>query len=238
MSLAKILKDSRYLIGVFTPHIDETLDDILFADILKYVGGQMKLSHEELQVAANSVKRYKYQVLTKELLQSIVLRLLANKKFFKELVEAPYWDGTAADSVVLCRGISYEPVKRGSRQLVLHCIALTGVPAGVRFLVKKSADQLNYFMYKFMHTGREGYEAEEIAKLLFRCTLEEQSKLFTDIKNISVTPFIKEHNKRILLQRYEPLKCKTPNKLCWACKKTILECPLACRYKEANETIT
>lgn len=150
MSLAKILKDSRYLIGVFTPHIDETLDDILFADILKYVGGQMKLSHEELQVAANSVKRYKYQVLTKELLQSIVLRLLANKKFFKELVEVPYWDGTAADSIVLCRGISYEPAKRNSRQLVLHCIALTGIPAGVRFLVKKSADQLNYFMYRLV----------------------------------------------------------------------------------------
>ena len=239
MSLAKILKDSKYLISMFSPHLGETIDDILFADLIKYVGGQMKLSHDELQTAANSVRHYKYQTLTRDILQCIVLRLLANKRFLKEQVEIPYWDGTASDSILLCLGISYEPSKNPSNRLLnLHCIALTGIPAGLKLLVRKSANQINYFMYKFMSTGKGGYEAEEIAKLMFRCTVEDKSNILTDIKNISVTPFIKERNKVILEKRYDPQKCKTPNKLCWTCKKCIRECPLACRYKEYDETTT
>ena len=80
-----------------------------------------------------------------------------------------------------------------------------------------------------MKAGRGDYEAEEIARNFFRCTIEELNNNLVDIKDISVTPFIKDINKKVMTSRQDPLKCKTPNKLCWTCKRTVEECRNACK---------
>ena len=230
MSLAKVLKNSKIIISTYTPHLGQPLDDILFTDLMKFIGVVLKLSKEELQIAANSVKLFKGRVLTKENLQCIALRLAANKRFLKELVEIPYWEGDPTDAILFCRGITYDKeAKATSRMLFLHCTVITGIAAGLQVTVRKSANNINYIMYKYMKAGRGGYEAEEIARNFFRCTIEELNNSLVDIKDISVTPFIKDINKKVMTSRQDPLKCKTPNKLCWTCKRTVEECKNACK---------
>lgn len=235
MSLAKVLSNSKIIINTYTPHLGQLLDDILFTDLLKFVGLIMKLKEDELQVAANSVKLFKGQTLTKELLQCITLRLTANKKFIKELVEIPYWEGDPTDATLYCKGITYDKeVRTTNRVLFLHCLVVTGIAAGLQVTIRKSANSINYLMYKYMKAGRGSYEAEEIAKNFFRCVIEESRNNLVDIKDVSVTPFMKELNKKVMTSRSDPQKCKTPNKLCWTCNKTISDCKNACKYSEVK----
>lgn len=236
MSLANTLRNSKNIINEYSVYIGQPLDDILFTSLLKYTGYVLHLSKKEIQTAANSVKLYKGKILTRSVLQCIALRLSANLKFIRELVEVPYWEGNQSDAILFCKGISYSKEhKATSRSIIMHCIVVSGIAAGLQVNCRKSANYINYMMHKYMKVGKGDYEAEEIARTFFRCTIEELNNDLVDIKEITVTPFIKEVNKKTLQRRSDPLKCKTPNKLCWTCKKTVVECPNACKYSEQEK---
>ena len=228
IELAKLLKIVKAADKSLNSFYGSVLDGPSLGNLQGTLFKLFKYPTADAEWAASTIlAQYAERIFSKDILVTMISRLLSSKGEILAGVSPTMWDGHATSAVMLCTGLDKlcDPVKP---KLKVYLKCLIGEPAGLDFEVLLSRAHIEYLLGKQLGLSYKTYNAsaEFLTGCFFQCLVEEDTT-GARIAEIKVTEKMKQLNRKLADARLSFTKCKTPQLECAFCGKTKKDCPLA-----------
>ena len=225
-----------------SPRLDELADKVCdkqalsaFCNILRQARTRNKLETEQLSALEKSTAHLLGQKLTKQLLHSNALRILANWHFIYEGMEIPVWEGEPIDCACTFLGLERKRLQINNKlYLQVRMKLRSGLAAGIIQGVRFTPRQIAFFLRRLSGTNSLNCAIEEISGMKAQVTVETNGDEIR-VLDWKCNQSDKEYNRSLAEARRSPRKCTNPIP-CNTCRSTVADCPLAIWLAQPKET--